>query len=112
LHGLAFTGVIVVVGVIVVSVASYFACDGIVAAPRIGVTAVPVVAEITVTQRPITAQTYKNVLTVVVRIAICERGVRSPVIVQYKVIPGPDCPMAGPVMEIPVNMVVVKGMSY
>ena len=82
LHGLAFAGVIVVVRVVVVSVASDFACDGIVAVPGIGVTAVPVVAERAVTQGPITAQADKDVLAVVVRIAIRERGVRSPVIVQ------------------------------
>jgi hypothetical protein len=49
---------------------------------------------------------------VVIRIVIRERGVRSPVVVQQEVIPGPDCPMAGPVLEIPVDMVVVRGVSY
>jgi len=112
LYGLAFAGVIVVVGVIVISVASYFACDGIVAVPAIGVTAVPVVAEIAVVQGPITAQADKDVLAVVVRIAIRERGVRSPVVVQHEVIPGPDRSMASSVLEIPVDMVVVKGVSY
>ena len=64
---------VVVIRVIVVIRAADLAGDRIVAVPVIGMAAVPVVAGISVTVRPVTAQADEHVLAMVIRIHIAKR---------------------------------------
>ena len=65
--------VIVVVCVVVVSVAPYLACDGVITVPVVRVVAVPVISTISVMAWPVAAQAYEDVLAVVVRVNVSER---------------------------------------
>jgi len=102
---------VVVVGVIVVIRTADLAGDWVVAVPVIGMAAVPVVAGISVTERPVTAQADEHVLAMIIRIHITEREPWPAAVMHRKTIPRPDGPAADTVVVISVNVVMVIRVS-
>jgi hypothetical protein len=75
--------------------ALHFTSDRIIAVPIVRVAAIPVIASISVSRRPITAQTHEDIFAVIVRINIPKRKSMSPTtIVHKKTIPWPDYSVA------------------
>jgi len=81
---------IIVVRVVVVGVACYFTSDRIVAAPIIRMAPVPVIAGVSVLYRPVSAQADKDVLAVIIRVAVLKREVPPQAVEYGKPVPGPD----------------------
>jgi len=103
---------VVVVRVIVVSRARDLAGNRVVAVPVIWMAAVPVVAGIAVTERPVTAQADEHVLAVVVRIHIPEREPWPAIVIKSEAESRPDGPAADTVVVISVNVVIVISVAY
>ena len=102
---------VVVIRVIVVIRAADLASDGVVAVPVIGMAAVPVVAGISVTARPVTAQADEHILAMIVRIDISERKPWPAIVVHREAKSRPDGPAADSVVVISVNVVMVIRIS-
>jgi len=73
-------------------------------------TAVPIVASVSVLYRPVAAQADENVLAKVVRINIPQRPGGAPVIADSEVESRPDYPVAYTVVPVSIHMhVMVPG---
>jgi hypothetical protein len=75
-------------------------------------TSIPVIAGVSVTERPVTAKAYEQVLAVVVRIHIPEREPWPTVVTNREAIPRPDNPAADTVVVVSVNVVTVISATY
>ena len=98
---------VVIVSVIVVTRAADLAGDWIVAVPVIRVTAVPIVARVAVTERPVTAQADKHILPMIIRIDITEREPWPAIVMNREAKSRPDSPAADTVVIISVNVIMM-----
>jgi len=97
----------VIVSVIVVTRAADLAGDRVVAVPVIRVTAVPIVARVAVTERPVTAQADKHILPMIIRVNISEREPWPAIVMNREAKSRPDGPAADTVVIISVNVIMM-----
>lgn len=109
--GRARVVVIIIVGIVVVCIALYFAGDRTVAAPIVKMGGIPVITGVSVMRGPVSAQTDKNVSAVIVGIHISQHPVRSTFIVHREIIPRPDSSVVYVVVVVPVHMHAVMAVS-
>ena len=102
---------VVIVCVIIVTWAADFAGDWVVAVPVIGMTTVPVIAGIPITERPVAAQADEHIFTMVIRIHITERKPWPAIVMHCEAILRPDGPAPDPVMVVSVNVVMMIRIS-
>jgi hypothetical protein len=98
---------VVIIRVIIVRWAANLAGDWIVAVPVIGMAAIPVVASISVTVRPVAAQANEHVLAMIIRIHITECEPWPAAVMHREAKTRPDGPAADTVMVISVNVVIM-----
>ena len=103
---------IVVVGVVIVCIASDFAGDGIVTVPVVRMAPVPVIAGVCVSYWPVAAYADENVSAEMVGIDVPNRIVPTVAIMYGKMVPGPDYSVAYPVVAISVYVLVAVNVPY
>jgi hypothetical protein len=107
-HVAAVIACVVIVSVIVISWGADLAGDRIIAVPVKRVTAIPIIAGVSVTNRPVPAQADEQVLAVIVRIHIPECEPWPAIIIKRETKSRPDSPRADTVVVISVGIVTAK----
>jgi len=104
--------IVVIVGVIIVGIASDFTGDGVVAVPGVRVTPIPVIAHIPIARWPVATETDKDIFAVVIRVNVSKGKPRPPVVIHHKAVSGPDYLAAYPAVQVSVYVLMTEYMVY
>ncbi len=98
---------VIIVSVIVVTRAADLAGDWVIAVPVIRMAAVPIVAGVPVTARPVTAQADEHIFSMIIRVNISEREPWPAIVMNREAKSRPDGPAADTVVIISVNVIMM-----